>query len=105
MCVRVFQRCGHTRHPKIRTHTHTHQTWVILAAGAAHELFVLRLIFRQECHDDVDTTIFYEALVTTHEVRAAAVGPCHERDLVATDCLYMQLLQAVPILFYSIMLY
>ena len=94
----VIQRYGHTRQC-------THQTWVILAAGAAHELFVLRLIFRQECHDDVDTTIFHEALVTTHEVRAAAVGPCHERDLVATDCLYMQLLQAVPILFYSIMLY
>jgi hypothetical protein len=82
------------------TDTHVHQTWVILAASAAHELFVLRLIFRQEGHNNVDAAMFYEALVTTNEIRAASVRPCHESDLVATDRLYLQ--KSVP---YQIIIY
>ena len=44
--------------------------------------------------------MFYETLVTTNEIRAAAVRPCHESDLVATDRLYLQ--KSIP---YQIIIY
>jgi len=61
------------------------QTWVILAAGAAHKLFVLRFIFRLERQNYVDAPIFDETLIAAHKICASAEGQCHERDPALPD--------------------
>ena len=85
------------------------RSWVAHAAGSSKYLFVLRLIFRQECDNDMHSTwrkvlelvlqspfrltwkrkltVLAEAVVMTHEVGASTVSASHQSDPEACDSL------------------